>query len=106
MTLKNYMAEISKKNPSVRSRVLNSEPFQLSFLCLLLIFPRLNDYTVILDIIFFRKKSTKSTKAGSFSYSLTPIISARELKTDPKSWTPKSFQQAHPNISPLAYILF
>ena len=66
MTLKNYMAEISKKNPSVRSTVLNSEPFQLSFLCLLLIFPRL--HTVILDIIFLRQKSTKSTKAGSFSY--------------------------------------
>lgn len=29
MSLKNYMEEMSKKNPSVWSRVLNSETFQL-----------------------------------------------------------------------------
>lgn len=69
MSLKNYMEEMSKKKPSVWSRVLNSEPFQLPFLCLLLIYPRFNYYSIILDIKYFSKKRQHPPKLIA---SLTP----------------------------------
>lgn len=69
MSLKNYMEEMSKKNPSVWSRVLNSETFQLPFLCSLLIYPRFDYYTIILDIKYFSDKRQHQPK---LIVSLTP----------------------------------